>query len=521
MSVYGMFQPSVLGMQSQSHALSTISTNIANVRTGGYKRVDTTFSTVLSATVSNSAALGRHSDLGGVRPIDSFRIGEQGIIEASTSALDVAISGDGFFVLNTQVDGGGDTYFTRDGSLAIATAGTATAPGIGGGTITVEQGYLVDKNGYFLQGWAPLADGSFPTDAGALQSMRVDTYAFSNAADPTNLATLTLNIPANDPAGALETYAIEVIDSAGAPQSLLLRFEKSSTANTWNFDIAGGTGDAVTTTPAANFTYTPGAGQEAVFNAGTNGIQIRDSGSSALVQNAFTTLTPGDTITVTGTAGNNGSYTVATVAADGSTITVDPATPIPLNETITTAAFTGVGVLAQPLSFLSTGTLTGSGQYAVNVAHSGGSTSSFTLDLSQITQFAGDMTVRDYNHDGFAQSDLRSLEFDAEGTVIGRFGSGMTMPLYRVALGVFPNADALGQANGNVFWETADSGSVRIEQAGTQGVAVLLPNSHELSNVDLAEEFAEMIVTQATYNASATAYRTVDEMTELARDLKR
>ena len=99
MAVYGAFVSSTLGMLSQSHSLNTISSNLANINTGGYKANETRFSTVLSGS------LFEQSDLGGIRVKDTQLIDKQGNLIVSDRALDVAISGKGFFILKSKLTG--------------------------------------------------------------------------------------------------------------------------------------------------------------------------------------------------------------------------------------------------------------------------------------------------------------------------------------------------------------------------------------------------------------------------------
>ena len=206
MSVYGFFQPSVLGMEAQSHALSATASNIANMRTGGHKRTDVEFSTVLSNTLSNQSGLTdtaasgtAHSDFGGVQTKNHQRIGLQGVIEATDRKLDAAIDGSGFFVLKTRPDGSEEPLYGRDGRFA-GTAVQDTAS-LKGNAITIDKGYLVDKNGYYVQGWAANRDGSFSAGASSLTSLRVDPGAFTDVGEPTRKGALALNLPATAAGG--------------------------------------------------------------------------------------------------------------------------------------------------------------------------------------------------------------------------------------------------------------------------------------------------------------------------------
>ncbi|HJO69225.1 MAG TPA: flagellar hook-basal body complex protein, partial [Rhodospirillales bacterium] len=156
MTVNWAFSAATHGMMSQAHALNNIGINIANVSTGGYRRTETQFATLLSRSLDHE------SDLSGVRPRDFQRIDDQGLMVSSARDLDVALNGKGFFIVNTEEGGSGKTYYTRDGSFQQALGSTATATN-NNLPITINKGFLADKNGYFVQGFAPNASGAFPT----------------------------------------------------------------------------------------------------------------------------------------------------------------------------------------------------------------------------------------------------------------------------------------------------------------------------------------------------------------------
>src|SRR5512132_2187036 len=242
------FQTSICGMSGQSHALDVIGANIANATTGGYKRSETSFQTVLSETVAfrpeNPDAPGPasiQSDLGGIRPQDNARISQPGEYATTGRDLDIAVSGRGFFVLNSHPDG------------SVATVAGAGAAVTGGA-----QGYLVDKNGYFLQGWPAPPDGSFPS-GGAPASMRVDADAFTSLGAPTTAAALAMNLPADDAVGATETYTIDVSDSAAKQHPIQLSFTKQA-ADTWSLTAGGGSDATVTIAPNSGLVFN-GTGQ--------------------------------------------------------------------------------------------------------------------------------------------------------------------------------------------------------------------------------------------------------------------
>jgi flagellar hook protein FlgE len=240
---FNAYQSSTLAMRSNAHALNTIGQNIANVNTGGYKRTDTYFKTLISETLDTN-----QSDLGGIRPKDYQVIDQQGVITATTRDLDLAIVGDGFYQLSNSLTSFNEEnlFYSRDGAFRIVkTDETSSVTADDGSTITINNAYLADKNGYYLLGWAPETNGSF-SNTGTPAPMRVDGYAFSTITQPTTEVKLSLNLPANasvitDHAAStldanngntnpeMENYTIEVVDSNGKKQTANLNFTKSAT----------------------------------------------------------------------------------------------------------------------------------------------------------------------------------------------------------------------------------------------------------------------------------------------------
>ena len=120
MPMYGAFTAPILGMLAQTSAFGSISQNISNMNTGGYKAHDTKFSTILATTYSNNR------DIGGLTANTRNFIEQQGRIISSTNNLDLAISGKGLYILNTESDGSGDTFYTRDGGFSVNAGDEAT-----------------------------------------------------------------------------------------------------------------------------------------------------------------------------------------------------------------------------------------------------------------------------------------------------------------------------------------------------------------------------------------------------------
>lgn len=516
MSTFGFFQPAVLGMESQSYALAAIATNVSNISTGGYKRTDVNFATVLSQTVSSQDADGpapagtSQSDLGGVRPVDSQRVSLQGLVQATDRELDVAINGRGFFVLNTQTDGSGETLFGRDGRFSLTVSADSD--------VSIENGYLVDKNGYYVQGYTADADGNAAIGESGLETVFLPPDLLSSGS-PTTEAALALNLPADTLAGESQSYVIDAYDSSGQRRDYQLSFTRTDTPNVWSFDVTGGTGDVIDLAPYTQTVITTDAAQQSVFDSVAGTVQIQDAVSGLPLTGAFAGLSAGEQITATDTTGSDGVYTIAAVSADQSTLTIAAATPLPADETVATPVTYAGPAALDPITFGADGYVDSPDAYSFTVTHADGATSAFTLDISGFTQFGDEFLPYTWDRDGAPPGELESLEFNSEGYLIGVFDNDVKTPLYRLAIADFINPDGLSARSGNVYTTGVDSGAPEYGAAGDDDLGLLIPSAHELSNVDLAQEFTRMTMTQAAYNASATSFRTIDEMTQVARDL--
>lgn len=531
---YSLFQSSTLGMLSQAHALGTISSNIANVNTGGFKKTVTRFETVLSNSINTSAggATGvsfKNPDnaLGGVKPKDYQIIDSQGVIVATDRSLDLAIVGDGFYQVSPTLQVSSRILYTRDGSFDINVAGaTSTGTDANGNTFTIQEGYLADKNGYFLLGIAadPLT-GTFTSSSGA-QSMRVDPFAFSTQFTATSQAKLGLNLPSLDEFGdSSENFAMQIVDSNGKARTLTFAFSRTATNNQWQMQLSADNLTSNVISPGAAFSLASGAGTGKILaiDPATRKITVKNENvQTAPVPGVFQGLQAGDTITIAGSASNNGTYTIDSVSADFSSITVKTTTPLPgASETITTAAtLSSTKQIPNPLIFASNGSLTSPTSMPITLSWDNGATNSFTLDMSTSTQFNGVFTTFSSSQNGLAASVMSGISFDSSGHVIGKFDDGSSRLLYKIPLATFVNANGLEMLSGNLFAESPASGPPRSLFADTSGIASLTPNAVEQSNVDIALEFTNMIQVQQAYNSSATAFRTIDEMTVVARDLK-
>ncbi|QQG35879.1 MAG: flagellar hook-basal body complex protein [Micavibrio aeruginosavorus] len=136
------------------------------------------------------------------------------------------------------------------------------------------------------------------------------------------------------------------------------------------------------------------------------------------------------------------------------------------------------------------------------------------LDIERFSQFAGNYNVIFSDQNG-AELGLRTgVEITRDGFVVARFSNGASANLYKIPLVTFANVNGLTEVSGTAYTENELSGEENLREAGQGGAGFLEASTIESSNVDLADEFAKLIVSQRAYSANTKVITTVDQMTE-------
>lgn len=174
------------------------------------------------------------------------------------------------------------------------------------------------------------------------------------------------------------------------------------------------------------------------------------------------------------------------------------------------------------LNFNGDGTLNSlpdnSGNVDINLTqidwNNGSEPQNIDIDIQRFSQFAGNFDVIFSDQNG-AELGLRTgVEIDRDGTLIARFSNGASADLYKIPLITFANANGLTEVSGTAYSENQASGEENLREAGTGGAGFVEPSTLEASNVDLADEFARLIVSQRAFGAGTRVINTVDQMTE-------
>ena len=159
-----------------------------------------------------------------------------------------------------------------------------------------------------------------------------------------------------------------------------------------------------------------------------------------------------------------------------------------------------------------------SGNVDINLSqidwNNGSDLQNINIDIERFSQFSSDYSVLFSDQDG-AELGLRTgIQIDREGFVIAQFSNGASSILYKLPLITFANSNGLAEVSGTAYTETEDSGEENLREAGSGGAGFIEPSTLENSNVDLADEFALLIVSQRAYSAGTKVINTVDQMTQ-------
>ncbi|MFD2207969.1 flagellar hook protein FlgE [Kiloniella antarctica] len=534
MSIYGALYAGVSGLNAQSNAMGMISDNIANVNTIGYKGVSARFSTL----VAQSASATQYAS-GGVRSAPLSNIDKQGQLQGTASGTDLAVAGRGFFVVSDRPATGTSTQylFSRAGSFRPDAAGN-----------------LVNAGGYYLQGWSITPGASTPTSGSTFTGL--DTVNISNlngsARATTNLS-IDLNLPSTALAtaqtsdvlmevnldntaltGATHDVNLTVYDETNTAQAVTYRWTKLAAANQWSIEALPPGGGTVTNGGPTTVVFDPVTGRPTSGFPPPNPLYAWSNGSSSSVDIA--SFGAGITETAAASASSSQQYNDQYVAT--TQILDDLGNTHDMNIAFTkTAANTwDVTVLNPTLNGVESGVVTGlprsinfSGGTPslinlppITIDWSTGSTgatnSTITLDggtiggADGIIQFSGSFIVNGTEQDGVSFGNFRGVSINEEGVVTALFDNGEQLDIAQIPLAMFPNPNGLEARTGNAYSATSDSGNFILNRPKIGGAGLIASSSLEASNIDLAEEFTNMIVTQRAYSASSKIITTADEM---------
>jgi len=400
----------VAGLQTYQRAVDVIANNIANVNTVGFKSSRVSFAEALAQTLRAGSESGTNPiQIGlGVELASIDNIMSQGNLQSTGRPTDIAILGDGFFVLSD----GAAISFTRSGVFQL----------------DGRNRLVFAANGMRVLGWpADPSTGLIDTSSNIDPSTEIVVPIGTQlAARQTSSVIYQGNLDAGqDPVNDVDT-AFTMYDSLGAPHQVTITFSKSAVnPNEWSWAVSS------------------------------------PDGTSA------------DTGTITFTA--NGecesesiAFTLALTAPNGANANID-----------------------------------------------------IDADVSAVTQFHGTTSAQAVTQNGLPVGSLQSFSIDDLGLVTGVYSNGLVSALAQIALAGFTNPAGLSKLGNGLYTGSPNSGDAIIKPPNVGSNGTLASGFLEMSNVDLAQEFASLIVTQRAFQANSRVVTTADEMLQDVLTLKR
>lgn len=455
----------VSGMQNHQTRLDVIGNNVANVNTTGFKRGRVNFQDMISQQLSGAAR--PTTEVGGVNPkevglgvmtasIDT--IFTQGNLQSTGVSTDVAIQGNGFFILKN----GEESFYTRAGAFGLDSEGTLVNP----------------ANGMRVQGWmAEELNGEMVLNTAGSTEDIIIPVGTKDPAKATQNVNFACNLNKNTPEileGASPadiakgTWATEqkIYDSFGNQHMLSVSFTRVvGNPNQWEVTVNVNPDGETPTETRVGLGTTDGTENTFLVNFDNNGTLLSVMDSAGNMTNP-----EGEVILQT-------SFNVPDANPDEN--------GNPYRQTLN-----------------------------INLGTIGS-------QKNTITQSASQSSTKAFYQDGYTMGYLDNFKIDSTGTITGVYSNGTNRIIGQLALASFTNQGGLEKAGENTYVESNNSGLANIGVSGIAGKGSLLAGSLEMSNVDLIEQFTDMIVTQRGFQASSKTIQTADTLLDTVMNLKR
>jgi len=494
------------GLTAESTALSAIANNLSNQNTVGYKDTSVLFSDLFYQSLGTTGS-GDPIQVGAGTQVAAMpSLFTQGSVSATGVPTDVAIQGTGFFAV---MSAGGITDYTRAGDFTIDA-----------------NNFLVTQEGQQVLGY-PAVNGVVNTGAG-IAPIQLGAGTISPPTATGNVE-LTANLDASAGLGTTFSTPVTIYDSLGGSHTLTYTFTNTG-PNTWSYSLALPPGDlnavngVAPTGVLSSGTLTFDGNGDLIGTGGGAGTptygtaKLANTGNGTVSGLAATSATVAQTITLTATSATQFSVTGSVSGPLGTATVGVPFTSPQLDFTINagTTAFVAGDSITIPTTPLTLGNVTGiqSGSFADGAASQTFAWNLLSGTTPTLTQVAAPSSTSSTNQDGSSSGSLVNFSIGPDGTITGSFSNGKTQALGQLALANFANVNGL-QLNGETdFTPTLASGPAVIGIPGAGGLGTISGGSLELSNVDIATEFANLIVAQRGFEADAKAVTTFDQITQ-------
>ena len=519
----------VSGLKSHNTRMDVIGNNIANVNTTGFKAGRVTFEDMLSQTLSGASSPG--TTIGGTNPkqvglgvtvggIDT--IFSDGSVQGTGKNTDLALTGNAMFMVKR----GDQTYYTRNGAFEFDAKGN----------------YVLPSSGLHVQGWMnKTTEHSKVSTDGAVENIVIEAGKMM-APKATETATYSENLDSNTPMITGYTFS----DTSTTPPTARVRtsansgmYITASKAQPVTLSLSDGTKQTVTSgtytigrslPKVTSFSYydTLGRKHESIVfleKAIVTTVKYTDEEGNLVTKRASTWIARVGNPEVNNIDGSKTKHELSatTIAFDEDGVLragvlgrTQPVSADPNSNVTTPVAPPATSVNSSEVATLSAEHTEPNGAKKDNEI-----SLRFADDKSPLTQYAGYDTIKAAS-DGYTGGALASVSFDSAGVITGTYTNGVRRAEAQIGVAKFANPSGLTKLGGNLYQESNNSNSkvVRAQTVESAG-AKITPSSLEMSNVDLADQFSDMIITQRGFQSNSKVITVGDEMLETLINMKR
>ncbi|MTZ12351.1 flagellar hook-basal body complex protein [Pseudomonas sp. JL972] len=473
------FNIGLSGLRAASKDLNVTGNNIANAGTVGFKQSRAEFSDVYAASVMGT---GKNPQGSGVLMSNISQQFNQGNINYTQNALDLAINGNGFF----QVSNNGAMSYTRAGYFG-----------------TDRTGFLVDNFGYKLQGYPVDANGNL--QSGVVGDLQVQTTNQAPKATSQITTAFNLNSTQNPPATWQARYDAELtagVSEIAAREAASATFDPTD-PTTYNsstsLNIYDSQGNAHVMTQYFVKTDANNWDMKVLIDGVRPNFDAQDTGGATYSDIPFTYNLRFDA------GGKLFSMSEVTVNVAGNPV----ATPTVRGGALGITSFGPEDWV--PVSIDAAGVATSNGAR---------SPEGFAFDMKGATQYASTFAVNSVAQDGYTTGELAGLEIDDTGVIFARYTNGQSKVQGQIVLANFANVQGLTPVGKTQWVQSFESGEpvVGTPMSGTLGA--LQAGALEDSNVELSDQLVNLIVAQRNYQANAKTIETESAITQTIINLR-
>lgn len=468
---------SVSGMKAHQTSMDVIANNIANINTVGFKSSRTTFQEIFSQTLSAAGAPDTLTGRGGTNPmqvglgmnVDAIDLMmSSGSVQRTESPTDLSIEGEGFFIVRSGNEG--EYLFTRAGNFTIDQLGNLVTPS--GQNVYGWMKYTYGDEGYEFDTQEPIRPINLYSDIYNSNKRVIAAKVTTQAVFSGNLDATATPVSGSGDTDKLKGFTDSVKADGTAGSDGIPDGGENTTNIEPHFTIPFTVYDELGNEYKVNIKLWKNYVYSNSGDPVTSWYYVIDGGSGAPA-----------------TSGNSG-YLLFN--SSGKIITNN--SDFPVNPTVT---FT-----PNPAT----------GAKAFNVE----------INFEQLSMYADDSSAKATHVDGYAPGTLVTFSIGSDGVITGVYDNGRQQPLGMIALATFENPAGLLKVGSNQFAQTTNSGTFAIAKVpGRDGAGKLVPGTLEMSNVDLAKQFTEMIITQRGFQANSRVMTTSDEILQELANIKR